>query len=78
MIEFWDLQVSNKDEFIISLIMAEKKGDIKLVIVGDEACGKTCLIQTFAENNFPNLYIPTGKLIENCTLSFTNLSLTLN
>ena len=54
--------------------MAEKKGDIKLVIVGDEACGKTCLIKTFAENNFPNLYIPTGIPIENCTRPFTNLT----
>ena len=31
----------------------------KLVIVGDGACGKTCLLSVFAKDQFPELYVPT-------------------
>ncbi|KAF7232280.1 hypothetical protein EG68_08664 [Paragonimus skrjabini miyazakii] len=31
----------------------------KLVIVGDGACGKTCLLIVFSKDQFPDLYIPT-------------------
>ena len=31
----------------------------KLVIVGDGACGKTCLLMVFAKKTFPEVYIPT-------------------
>jgi len=49
---------------------------IKLVVVGDGACGKTCLLIVFSKDNFPEVYVPTvfenyvadqqvdGKLIE--------------
>ena len=31
----------------------------KLVIVGEGACGKTCLLTVFAHERFPEVYIPT-------------------
>lgn len=31
----------------------------KLVIVGDGACGKTCLLIVFSKGTYPELYIPT-------------------
>lgn len=31
----------------------------KLVIVGDGACGKTCLLVVFSNDSFPELYVPT-------------------
>lgn len=32
---------------------------LKLVIVGDGACGKTCLLMVFRNNEFPPDYVPT-------------------
>ena len=31
----------------------------KLVIVGDGACGKTCLLIVFSKDQFPDIYVPT-------------------
>nr|XP_045014880.1 ras-like GTP-binding protein O-RHO isoform X4 [Jaculus jaculus] len=31
----------------------------KLVIVGDGACGKTCLLIVFSKDRFPEMYVPT-------------------
>ncbi|KAJ1990727.1 GTP-binding protein Rho1 [Dimargaris cristalligena] len=31
----------------------------KLVIVGDGACGKTCLLIVFSNGEFPEIYVPT-------------------
>ncbi|KAK9466350.1 small GTPase superfamily [Lipomyces arxii] len=41
--------------------MAKQIGDIrrKLVIVGDGACGKTCLLIVFSKGSFPEFYVPT-------------------
>jgi len=39
--------------------MAAKMERRKLVIVGDGACGKTCLLIVFSDNKFPDVYVPT-------------------
>ncbi|XP_032808532.1 ras-like GTP-binding protein RHO [Petromyzon marinus] len=31
----------------------------KLVVVGDGACGKTCLLMVFSKDKFPDVYVPT-------------------
>ncbi|KAK1801181.1 hypothetical protein P4O66_022873 [Electrophorus voltai] len=40
----------------LSLMAAIRK---KLVIVGDGACGKTCLLIVFSKDQFPEVYVPT-------------------
>ncbi|XP_052063279.1 ras-like GTP-binding protein RHO isoform X1 [Mytilus californianus] len=45
-----------KKDFYASGMAAIRK---KLVIVGDGACGKTCLLIVFSKDQFPEVYVPT-------------------
>lgn len=42
--------------FFLGFMAAIRK---KLVIVGDGACGKTCLLIVFSKDQFPEVYVPT-------------------
>ncbi|XP_029575246.1 rho-related GTP-binding protein RhoA-C isoform X1 [Salmo trutta] len=43
-------------DHLVLLMAAIRK---KLVIVGDGACGKTCLLIVFSKDQFPEVYVPT-------------------
>lgn len=53
--------VSNKVNHFVMSFFAESMTTIrkKLVIVGDGACGKTCLLIVFSKDQFPEVYVPT-------------------
>jgi len=44
---------------------------IKLVVVGDGACGKTCALQVYKDGKFPSNYVPTVFETYNTTISLT-------
>ncbi|KAG2387154.1 hypothetical protein C9374_001486 [Naegleria lovaniensis] len=39
--------------------MPYNETEIKCVVVGDGAVGKTCLVKVFVDNKFPEGYVPT-------------------
>ncbi|XP_067684607.1 transforming protein RhoA-like [Haliotis asinina] len=38
---------------------------MKMVVIGDGGCGKTCLLTVYAKDRFPDVYVPT--IFENCS-----------
>jgi len=40
-------------------VHAERPSDVKVVVVGDGAVGKTCLCTVFVRRRFPSDYVPT-------------------
>lgn len=39
--------------------MEKKLKSGKVVLIGDGACGKTCLLEVFKSDKFPEVYVPT-------------------
>ena len=39
--------------------MDEQDGRLKVVIVGDGFCGKTCMVLRYTRDEFPDRYVPT-------------------
>lgn len=52
---FFSLGDPRDDQKVGSMAAIRKK----LVIVGDGACGKTCLLIVFSKDQFPEVYVPT-------------------
>ena len=44
---------------LFPLRMAKTERDIKCVVVGDGAVGKTCMLISYTTNSFPGEYVPT-------------------
>lgn len=46
--------------FVLTCSLAEMASrTINLVVIGDGAVGKTCLIESYVEHPFPTTYVPT-------------------
>ena len=60
-------------------VMSDNKKTIKLVVVGDGAVGKTCLLYSYAKNEFPEGYEPTvlESYAVNFKIGFDNIFTTL-
>ncbi|XP_020485460.1 rho-related GTP-binding protein RhoF [Labrus bergylta] len=56
-----------------------KKGELKIVIVGDGGCGKTSLLMVYAKGDFPEKYAPSvfEKYVTTITLGGKEIKLNL-
>lgn len=49
----------NKSNNLYYMDHVQERKSGKIVVIGDGACGKTCLLEVFKKNRFPEDYIPT-------------------
>ena len=54
-----------------------EEGELKIVVVGDGAVGKTCLVASYISDEFPEHYIPTVFDAHKGTIAFRNEQKTL-
>ncbi|VDP79866.1 unnamed protein product [Echinostoma caproni] len=64
-------------EAALPINIAMSSNTINLVVIGDGAVGKTCLIESYINNPFPTMYVPTvfEKYTGSLTVNGQNLSL---
>ncbi len=58
-LNLWPAWTVNINVFILFSFCQMAAIRKKLVIVGDGACGKTCLLIVFSKDQFPEVYVPT-------------------
>lgn len=60
-LQIWSLSLwlFCKTSFVVLSFLQMAAIRKKLVIVGDGACGKTCLLIVFSKDQFPEVYVPT-------------------
>lgn len=44
---------------MLSQVSKKSSYNMKLVVVGDGGCGKTCMLVSYAQGKFPEIYVPT-------------------
>ena len=67
------------DDYLYNLDIKMSYIKLKLVIVGDGACGKTCLLMVFRNDEFPPDYVPTvfENYVKELTVDDKNIELEL-